>query len=162
MTKIPEPTRPSLSGYIQPTIKLLPWKWVDRRMLEARNYWITTHSSGFPSSRPVWGLWWSPHLLFSTGGRLARNISRKPEVQVNLESADELVIIEGLAEPFPSGEDAARWAHDYQAKYDWETAPPVSEAFIVRPRRILAWLCDSTGLDDGAAFLNSATEWRFE
>ena len=51
---IPEPRRPSLSGYIQAEKKLLPWKWVDHRMAQARNYWVVTRSPGFPNARPVW------------------------------------------------------------------------------------------------------------
>ena len=68
-------------------------------MEAARNYWITTAGEGFPSSRPVWGVWKSPTLWFSTGGAIAKRVAKDARVQVNLESADELVIIEGLAAP---------------------------------------------------------------
>lgn len=37
---IPEPTRLSLSGYVQHG-KLLPWNGVDRRMARSRNYWLS-------------------------------------------------------------------------------------------------------------------------
>jgi hypothetical protein len=56
---IPEANRPSLSGYVE-SGKLLPWQWVDARMQDARNYWVATHASNYPSSRPVWGIWQSP------------------------------------------------------------------------------------------------------
>ena len=158
----PEPRRPSLSGYIPDEKKLLPWKWVDQRMARARNYWIVTHSSGFPSARPVWGLWWSPRLAFSTGGAIARHVVKDPRVQIHLESADELVILEGTAQQNPSAEDTTRWTEEYASKYNWDTPPGPGEIFVVQPDRILAWLCDSTGLDDGASFLNSATEWKFD
>ncbi len=158
---IPEPSRPSLSGYIQDENKLLPWKWVDHRMAEARNYWIVTRSAGFPSARPVWGLWWSPRFAFSTGGSIARHVASDPRVQVHLESADELVILEGIAGRDPSSEDVTRWKDEYASKYNWENPPGPGEIFVVQPSRILAWICDPTGLDDGAGFLNSATEWKF-
>lgn len=161
MAEIPPATRPSLSGYIQPGEKLLPWKWVDHRMVRARNYWVTTHASGFPSSRPVWGLWWAPEFVFSTGGQIGKNLARNPAVQVNLESGDELVIVEGLAELSGPPEHARRWEREYAEKYNWDEVPPWSDAIIVRPKRILAWICDSSGLDDGVGFNNSATEWRF-
>ena len=70
---VPEPNRPSLSGYINAG-KLLSWRWVDSRMVPARNYWVTTRSTGYPSSRPVWGLWRDARLYFSTGSAMIRNI----------------------------------------------------------------------------------------
>jgi len=158
---IPEPSRPGLSGYIRDEKKLLPWKWVDHRMAEARNYWVVTRSPGFPSARPVWGLWWSPRFAFSTGGAIARHIAGDARVQVHLESGDELVILEGIASQGPSVEDAARWSDEYATKYRYENSPGPEEVIVVQPKRILAWLSDPTGLDDGASFLNSATEWKF-
>lgn len=93
---IPEATRASLSNYVGEH-KLLPWKWVDYRMNKERNYWISTHAKGYPSSRPVWGIWQSPIFIFSTGSLIASNIN--PKVQVNLGSGAELVIMEGSAIP---------------------------------------------------------------
>ena len=75
--EIPKPQRPSLSGYVEHG-KLLPWKWVDARMAEARSYWISSCTSTYPSSRPVWGIWLSPILLFSTGSLIGANIQRDP------------------------------------------------------------------------------------
>ena len=159
--QIPEAQRPSLSGYVQAG-KLLPWQWLDVRMERARNYWISTKSPGFPSSRPVWGIWLSPILLFSTGSRIGRNIARDPRVQVNLESADELVLIEGSAEPLRDEETARIWSERYHEKYHWDMPASVEGVYRVVPRRALAWLCDSSGLDGGVGFSNSATEWKFD
>ena len=159
--KIPEATRPSLSGYVQAGM-LLPWKWVDARMELATSYWITTHGRGYPSSRPVWGIWLSPVLLFSTGSQIARNIARDPRVQVSLESADELVILEGAAEPLRDEASALIWAETYNEKYNWDMPASVDNVFRVTPQRIMAWLCDPSGLDAGSGFSNSATEWRFD
>lgn len=158
--KIPEPTRPSLSGYIQPG-KLLPWSWVDARMERADNYWITTRSPGFPSSRPVWGLWRSPHLFFSTGSAISRHLGRDPRVQVNLESAEEVVLIEGRAHPVSDEIAATEWASEYGHKYHWEMPENLRDVWVVEPERVLAWLSDSSGLDGGAGFSNSATAWVF-
>ena len=157
---IPQPTRASLSGYVEPG-KLLPWRWVDARMASARNYWITTHASDFPSSRPVWGVWKSPYLWFSTGSAVGRNMTRNPRVQVNLESGDEVVVIEGIATVL-SSEHAIVWAKDYNQKYNWDLPETTDGVWQIAPGRVLAWRSDNTGLDNGAGFSNSATEWRFE
>ena len=158
--EIPQARRPSLSGYVQAG-KLLPWSWVDVRMARARNYWITTHAQGYPSARPVWGLWDSPDLLFSTGSIIAKNIARDAKVQVNLESADELVIVEGTAEGLDAGA-AEDWARRYNEKYHWDMPASAEGVFRVKPRRVLAWICDSSGDDYGVLFSNSATAWEFD
>jgi hypothetical protein len=158
--KIPEPQRPSLSGYVDAG-KLLPWKWVDARMDGAKNYWINTKTADFPSSRPVWGVWDSPILLFSTGSAIGRNIAKDARVQVNLENADELVIIEGEAALLTDVAVGPVWAAAYNAKYNWDMPESIEDVYQVTPKRVLAWLCDSSGLDGGVGFSNSATEWRF-
>ena len=157
--EIPQPNKPSLSGYVDEQ-KLLPWTWVDARMTAARNYWITTHAQSFPSSRPVWGVWISPVLWFSTGSAIGRNMARDPRIQVNLESADEVVLIEGVATTLRQ-EDASEWARSYNDKYHWDMPATNEDVWQITPTRVVAWLCDSSGLDYGAAFSNSATEWRF-
>ena len=157
---IPEPTRPSLSGYVEHG-KLLPWSWVDGRMKSSRNYWITTKSSGFPSSRPVWGIWNDTRLFFSSGSQIGRNLVADPRVQINLESGDELVIIEGIATPIKAA-DLREWADSYNRKYQWDMSESAEGVYEVRSQRVLAWICDSSGKDGGVLFSNTATEWRFE
>lgn len=130
-------------------------------MHSARNYWITTHSVKYPSSRPVWGIWDEPRLLFSTGSQIARNISKNSRIQINLESGDELVILEGMATPLQAG-DLDLWVSEYKSKYNWDMPNTTKDVFVTQPVRILAWLCDSSGQDGGALFMNTATEWLFE
>jgi len=156
---IPTARRASLSKYVE-GYKLLPWKWVDAQMDTAKNYWITTHASQYPSSRPVWGIWKSPIFIFSTGSLIASNIKVDPKVQLNLESGAELVIIEGVATPLEQI-DVKFWVDAYNAKYSWDMPPQTEGVWKVIPQRVLAWISDSSGLDGGATFSNSATEWKF-
>ena len=158
---VPAARRPSLSGYVQAG-KLLAWSWVSARMDESTNYWITSVAPGMPSSRPVWGIWLDPYLLFGTGSKIARNIAADPRVQVNLESGDEVVLIEGHATRLDDRAMIKTYVARYRTKYNWEIAEDDEGLFIVRPIRVLAWIVDGTGLDGGAAFSNSATEWRVE
>ncbi|MGI9323958.1 MAG: hypothetical protein ACR2PZ_01975 [Pseudomonadales bacterium] len=85
---------------------------------------------------------------------------RNAKVQINLESADELVIIEGIATELAK-EDASAWAGLYNEKYSWDMPETNEDVWQVVPSRALAWICDSSGLDYGAGFSNSATEWVF-
>ena len=130
-------------------------------MAVARNYWISTASQGFPNSRPVWGVWRACHLYFSTGSAIAKNISRDSRIQVNLESGDELVILEGHASAMPDV-DIGFWVDAYRKKYNWEMPQTAEGVYRVIPARVLAWICDSSGLDGGMLFSNTATEWRFD
>jgi hypothetical protein len=82
-------------------------------------------------------------------------------VQVNLESADDLVIVEGIAQPMAVTE-LRFWVAEYKRKYNWDMPDSVDGVFQVRPQRVLAWLCDSSGADAGVLFSNTATEWRFQ
>ncbi len=157
--KPPEPNRARLSGYVDAG-KLLPFSWVDVRMDSARNYWITTNGHSFPHSRPVWGIWQSPLLYFSTGSLIARHIAADSRVQVNLESGDEAVIIEGVAGPMPATH-IDQWVAAYRAKYNWDMPRSAEDVYVVEPKRVLAWICDSSGRDGGVLFSNTATEWRF-
>ena len=157
---LPQATRPSLSGYVQQGI-LLPWMWVDARLNAARNYWITTHAPNFPNSRPVWGIWRSSVLYFSTSSAIAKHMRADPHIQINLESADEVVLIEGIVEPLADQQSATEWAELYNAKYNWDMPASAKDVWLTRPTRVLAWISDSSGLDKGATFSNSATEWKF-
>ena len=85
---------------------------------------------------------------------------RDARVQVNLESGDEVVIVEGVAAALPE-EYARDWADTYNEKYNWDMPETTDDVWQVVPSRVLAWLCDSTGLDYGAGYSNSATEWLF-
>lgn len=157
--RTPQARRASLSGYVEAG-KLLPWRWAEERLVAARNYWVTTHARGYPSSRPVWGVWRDGTLIFSTGSKIGRNIDRDARVQVNLESGDEVVLLEGRA---VSAEPAtiADWAEMYNRKYHWDVPPDMAGVYLLLPTRALGWISDSSGLDHGAQFSNSATEWRF-
>lgn len=157
---IPHAERPSLSGYVQPG-KLLAWQWAEDRLRRAPAYWIATRTSEFPSSRPVWGIWHGQHLWFSSGSAIARNVQRDPRVQINLESAQEVVIVEGTVASL-SVDDVAVWVEAYREKYQWEMPATTVDVFDVRPTRVLGWICDNTGLDGGMMFSNTATQWRFD
>lgn len=158
--EVPAARAARLSGYVQPG-KRLPWRWVSARMASARHYWITTRTSGFPSSRPVWGIWFDPVLLFSSGSRIAANLKVDPRLQVNLERGDEVVLIEGYARALTDLALAREWAARYRTKYEWEIPDSPDGVFCVHPHRVLAWLSDASGLDGGVAFSSSPTEWRF-
>lgn len=161
-SSIPRPQKPNLSGYIE-SDKLLPWGWAEYRLQKARNYWITTHSSStYPHARPVWGIWTENSLLFSTGGLIGRHVGLNDRVQINLESGDEVVLLEGQVKVLKDPATLSTWISLYKDKYNWDVSEQPGDVFQVHPKRALAWMCDNSGRDDGMLFSNTATEWRFE
>jgi len=112
---------------------LLSWRWAEERLEAAHNYWVAT--SG-PHASPVWGLWRDGSFVFSCsqGSRKARALARDPNIVVHLESGDDVVIVEGVAEPI---EPAADLLEEYGSKY----GPFGTDGawFAVRPDRALAW-----------------------
>ena len=113
---------------------MLPWSWAAQRLANAHNYWIAT--SG-PHASPVWALWREGALVFSCGprSRKARELARDPRVVVHLESGEEVVIVEGVAEP-TSADDGV--IEEYERKYAFR-AEAGEGWYRVVPKRVLAW-----------------------
>ena len=123
---------------------MLPWSWLSERMAESRNYWIgTARPDGRPHVMPVWGVWLDETFYFGTGreSAKARNLARNPALVVHLESGDDVVILEGVAEEVEDGALRARLAEAYGSKYDPYRPDPdeMGLVFALRPRLAYAW-----------------------
>lgn len=137
---------------------LMPWSRVVARMTEARNYWIgTTRPDGRPHAIPVWGLWLDDAFYFSTDrlSRKARNLAANPHIVAHLESGDDVVILEGVAEEVRGTALPAAFADAYEAKYQFrpDTQDPAL-FYVLRARVALAWLEHD--------YPGSATRWRLQ
>ena len=163
----PKATRPGMRNYgvSEDEEGMLSWEWVSSRMSESRNYWITTtRPDGRPHAAPVWGVWVDETLYFGTepNSRKARNLTHNPNVVAHLESGDETVIVEGVAEELtgPAPSLSARIINAYAAKYkDPETGGEFhlgsAEGLkAVRLHVVFAWL--------ERDFPRTATRWIFE
>ena len=100
---IPQPDRPHIPGYGVPETQdgMLPWEWAVERLTSATHVWIaTTRPDGRPHAAPVWAVWIDGAIVFESGpnSRRARNIAVNPAVVAHVESGDDIVIVEGLAE----------------------------------------------------------------
>lgn len=158
----PKPGRPDMPagyGIRQDSAGLLPWSWVDERMARSRNYWVvTTRPDGRPHARPVWGVWVDGCFYFGTDrrSRKARNLAENPALLVHLESGDEAVILEGVAEEVTDGAVLARYADAYEAKYQFRPDPGDAGGvtYALRHQVAFAWL--------ESDFPGSATRWQFD
>ena len=120
----------------------MPWAWAEEQLVDAHSYWVTTIGrSGRPHVRPVWGVWLDDTLQFSTGARHAENIARDPRVTVNVESADDCVIVEGTAHASTAEAVRRAFIAAYEAKYDWPmTMDFVDTVYVVTPQTVLGWI----------------------
>lgn len=165
MEPAPRASRPSPQSYFLPPEQgsgLLPWSHAVRLLTQARNYWVSTAGAdGAPHAMPVWGVWLGGRFLFSTSpaSRKARNLAHDPRVVVHLESAAELVVVEGVAREVAEADVIEAFLAAYNPKYAWSFTADELRAglFEVRPRKAFAWLGDQ-----GEAFSGAATRWVFD
>jgi PPOX class probable F420-dependent enzyme len=137
---------------------LLPWSHAAAQLAEARNYWVgTVRADGRPHAMPVWGVWHDGWLLFSTSraSQKGRNLARDPRVVVHLESGDEVVILEGVAEELTDMDRLTQFAEVYDAKYHFrpDIRDRTNVTYAVRPQVAFGWLEKD--------FPGGATRWIF-
>ena len=160
----PTPSRPDMpADYGIATALPDPPSWEPMRakLTEARTYWLaTTRPDGRPHVQPVWGLWIEDAFWFSTDARSrkGRNLAANPAVAVHLESGDDVVVVEGRAEPVDAAALAAvRFTDLYDAKYKVRPEPspdtPMFSFFRLRPTVAFTW--------QEQDFPTSALRWRW-
>ncbi len=156
-TQIDRPNMPEDYGLkpIKSEADLLAWEWVEARLTAARNYWVSTvGTNGRPHTAPVWGVWFEGAFYFGTSmkSRKARNLAINPFLVVNLESGDEVVILEGTAVVVTEAELVVQLNDAYQEKYNIK-ALQEGGVYRLRPQKVMAWY--------ESDFPWTATRWRF-
>lgn len=149
---VDRPEMPAGYGLASGRKGLLTWQQVAEQLEQARNYWVcSTRPDGRPHAIPVWGLWLDGRFYFGTdpASRKGRNLAANPAVVVHLESGDDVVIIEGIAERISDDALSERLTALYDAKY----AVPATPDHAVRPQTVLAW--------QEHDFPNTATRFQF-
>ena len=131
---------------------------VFERIDTARSWWvITVRPDGRPHAAPVWGVALDERIIFSSDPKATKslNLDANPNIVMHLESGDEVVIVEGVAEQptyetLPDG-----YGERYNSKYSVEMdfSDPMFRFYEVAPRKIMAW--------DEAAFVETAARWRW-
>ncbi len=146
-------------GYAFPSDadELRDWPDAEARLIEARFYWLaTTHPSGVAHVRPLWGVWVVGAFYFDGHplSRWARNIARDERASIHLESAAEVLIVEGKARDVERtdaglGEQiASAWSSKYGKLVPDAAADGI---FELRPVVARSWRED----------LTDATVWTF-
>ena len=154
---------PSVRALQAPTVYRFPrsgegflsWSDVEGRLTEAKNYWLATvRPDGRPHVTPLWGVWVDRGLYFDglPTTRWGRNLATNPQAAVHLESADDVVILDGRVEDLEttSAELGGRVVQAWRAKYGrLEPEPVTSGIFRLRPHSVRAF---TGSLDRGCAW----------
>jgi nitroimidazol reductase NimA-like FMN-containing flavoprotein (pyridoxamine 5'-phosphate oxidase superfamily) len=144
---VDRPIIPREYGVPTTTEGLLDWATVERRLAEARAYWLASvGSDGRPHIRPVDGIYVDDVLYVggSDEARWVRNLEAAPQVSVHLDGPD-VVIVEGEAKLLHGvpKELAERLAAASNAKYPEYGMTAESYAgpgpFAISPRKVIAW-----------------------
>jgi hypothetical protein len=96
------------------------WTPIRTALAEAADYWVcTVRPDGRPHTAPVWGVWWRDGVVFSTVGSSvkARNLRGNTRATVHLSSAQEVVIVDGVATEITDPGELAEIGALFDAKY---------------------------------------------
>ena len=165
---IPRADRPLMpDGYGLPssTEGMLAWADVEARLVAATSYWLATvRPDGRPHVVPRWGVWLDGRFWYDGAPTTVhvRNLSANPACSLNLESGNEVVIVEGQSLPARAPADAlgARISEAF-AKYHDLGYRPAADAWagenggglrVLTPQRALAWF----------TFPTDATRFHFD
>jgi len=145
---VDRPRIPAEYGVPTSTDQLVEWSHVERRLAEARVYWVATSGSGGrPTVRPLDGLY-VDGVIYVGGSpetRWVRDLTANPQVSVHLDGGDDAVIVEGEAELMMGADDelAERLAAVSNAKYPQYRMTAASYKgpgpFAIRIRKVIAW-----------------------
>lgn len=123
----------------------LDWAGVRERLEQSKHFWFSTaDATGAPHARPIWGAW-VDDTLYADGGvpvtRWGRDLLANPRTQVHLESATEVVIVDGEFSMTNdlTPESFARVQASYLRRYESYQPESADGLFMVKPRHVLAW-----------------------
>jgi hypothetical protein len=157
---MPVASRPEMPGYGVSKSKkgMLDWGWARERLTNSHNYVIVTvRSDGRPHAMGMHGLWFDDAFYFGTGEttRKARNLAANPKCILINERLDELVVVEGVAEPVGYNELPSALSDISKRKYGWRIDPKMGGViFKVTPRTVFAL--------PEKQFATAPTRWKFE
>jgi len=140
---------------------LLPWSWVVERLTRSHDFWLATVTpQGAPHLMPVWAVWHSGRLWFSSanGSRKARNLSADARCTVSTDNPREPVVVHGLAERITSPEELAAMLAAENAKYQTSYGPEMVDPAL---NSVYALRLEWVFALDASDFAGSPTRFTF-
>lgn len=150
---------PASYAFPQSAEGLLPWSHAEALLESAPNYWLATvRPDGRPHVTPVWGAWVDGRLYLDghPSTQWIRNVRANGRLSVHLESAEDVVILEGTAEDLDTVETGLSKAiiSVWDTKYGRLHPDPAGSGMIrFTPKTARGW--STSTLTDG-------TRWVFD
>ncbi|MGH9804550.1 MAG: pyridoxamine 5'-phosphate oxidase family protein [Candidatus Acidiferrales bacterium] len=159
----PRASRPSLPpeyGLFEPTKGegLLPWSWAADHLARSRGQWLVTiRPNRSPHLMLVWGVWMDGRFYFCTSprSRKARNLAANSRCAVATSRTDEVVVLEGVAEPVTDARKVARFKRAYTRHYRDDVDTSQFPVYAVLPHVVFGFISNP------ARWPGSATRWQF-
>jgi len=99
----PKISRPKFPrGYVDNPVSYVDWSWVAAQLTDSKHYWLcSVRPDGRPHVIPRWAVYIDGKIYYdgSPETRHAQNIVLNPNISVNLESGDHVIILEGTTAP---------------------------------------------------------------
>ncbi len=152
---------------------ILPWPEAQRRIADARYYWLATvHSTGRAHVRPVLAVWVGDALCTSSNpaARKGRNLEHDSHCSIAVSADDMHLVLEGTASKVVDETALERVAEAYRSKYNWPVAVvngtfeapygaptaglPPYQPYQIRPATVYGFVNDS-------ALGPANTRWQF-
>ncbi|MFJ1753485.1 pyridoxamine 5'-phosphate oxidase family protein [Kitasatospora sp. NPDC088134] len=113
------------------------------RLDTERDLWVSTaHPERGPHQVPLWFRWDGRAVWLCTAAAslTARNAREDPRVRLALPDTHDVVLLQGTAECFPTG-DAPAAAESYTAKFGWDPRTEQKPHLYLRvlPETVRAW-----------------------
>jgi hypothetical protein len=140
---------------------LLPWSWAVERLARSHDFWLATVTpQGAPHLMPVWAVWLSGRLWFSSanGSRKARNLTADARCTLSTGNPQEPVVAHGVAERITSPEALAAMLAAENAKYQTSYGPELVDPAL---NSVYALRLDWVFALDASDFAGSPTRFTF-
>ncbi|MCG7534600.1 pyridoxamine 5'-phosphate oxidase family protein [Pseudoalteromonas sp. OOF1S-7] len=142
---------------------LLPWSRASEQLNESVIYWVcTSRKDGRPLAVPVWGVWKDEtfYMRMNPYTRTRTNLDENPNVVVHLESGEDAVIFESVAEKITDEELRTKVAEAFDEKYDFPQ--PSAVFYQAKPITAMCQLCHGVGETAANEYRASGTKYRWE
>jgi PPOX class probable F420-dependent enzyme len=141
---------------------LLTWAWAEEQLNRSRDFWLATRwPDGRPHVMPVWAVWHTRTLLFSSSkaSRKALNLARDPRCVLTTEDPQRPVVVEGVAELITEAAQLEVFLAVVNAKYATSYGPDMVDPTIncsyrLRPKWVFGLRADD--------FTGTPTRWSLD
>jgi len=142
---------------------LIPWSEASQKLNESIVYWVCSVSpAGKPLAVPVWGVWQEEtfYIRANPYTRTRQNIDENSNIVVHLESGEDAVIFDAIAEKIVDEDQRAAISQAFDEKYQF--SQPSAVFYQAKPITAMCQLCHGIGEIAANEYRASATKYSWK